>query len=409
LAPLAASSQPADMIITAKDTSIRLQNILVGEVWLCSGQSNMEYSMRKNSKFEKVLNTHVPAPENELEKASNPLIRIFLVRNDYSKPHPVRHTWDSAMGVPLRDFSAAGYFFAKELYRQLDIPIGIISASVSGSRIEPWMPSAGLDSFKATPANSAGGIIDGTESGKFYKTMITPLSPFALRGFLWYQGESNCFLNDTVQYTGQMQTLTGSWRKLWNNRDMPFYYVQIAPFLYSKSKDGRPHTEQTLAEFRRAQTLALTIPYTGMIITTDLADKLDDIHPPYKWEIGRRLALVALANDYGRKLEYSGPVLNHSKPEGNKLLLYFDHTGSGLVSNDEKPLTWFEIAGPDNIFVPAKAIIKNNTVIVSAPGITKPVAARFAWNEAAQPNLFNKEGLPAVPFNSIEPMIVVKK
>src|SRR5882724_13634336 len=121
----------------------------------------MEYSMRKNSKFEKAL--HGNGPANELDSAHNPLIRIFLVRNDYSKPHPVRHTWDAAMGVPLRDFSAAGYFFAKELYRQLGVPIGIISASVSGSRVEPWMPFAGVDSFKATPANSAGGIIDGAE------------------------------------------------------------------------------------------------------------------------------------------------------------------------------------------------------------------------------------------------------
>ncbi|HSC37419.1 MAG TPA: hypothetical protein VLD19_06100, partial [Chitinophagaceae bacterium] len=183
----------------------------------------------------------------------------------------------------------------------------------------------------------------------------------------------------------------------------------IAPFLYSKSKDGRPHTEQTLAEFRRAQTWVLALPYTGMIITTDLADKLDDIHPPYKWEIGRRLALLALAKNFDKKIEYSGPLLNHSNTDGNKIVLYFDHTGTGLVSNDDKPLTWFEIAGPDNIFVPAKAIIKNNTVIVSAPGITKPVAARFAWNEAAQPNFFNKEGLPAVPFNSMETTIVVKK
>jgi sialate O-acetylesterase len=139
LSPLETSTQPADMIITTKDSSIRLQNILVGEVWLCSGQSNMEYSMRKNSKFEKALRSQ--SPENELEKADNPLIRIFLVRTDFSKPHPLRHDWDTAAGVPLRDFSAAGYFFAKELYRKLNIPIGIISSSVSGSRIEPWMPS----------------------------------------------------------------------------------------------------------------------------------------------------------------------------------------------------------------------------------------------------------------------------
>ena len=388
LLPMEASAQPADMIITAGDTSIRLQNILVGEVWLCSGQSNMEYSMRKNSKFEKALRSQ--APENELEKAGNPLIRIFLVRTDFSKPHPLRHDWDTAAGVPLRDFSAAGYFFAKELYRKLNIPIGIISSSVSGSRIEPWMPSV-MESK------------DSGETGKFYNTMIRPLAPFALHGFLWYQGESNCFLNDTIQYTGKMQTLIQSWRSLWSNQELPFYYVQLAPFYYSRSKDGRPHTEQTLAEFRRAQFAALSISHTGMIITTDLVDNLEDIHPAYKWEIGRRLALLALAKEYGAKETYSGPVFQRLKPAGNKAVLYFEHTGGGLVSSDNKPLSWFSIAGPDGVFVPAKASIKNNTVIVSAPGIAKPAAVRFAWNEAAQPNLFNKEGLPAAPFNTLEP------
>lgn len=407
LNPLIISTRPAEMIISTKDSSIHLQNILVGEVWLCSGQSNMEYSMRKNSKFENAL--HGNGPANELDSAHNPLIRIFLVRNDYSKPHPARHSWDTAAGAPLRDFSAAGYFFAKELYRQLRVPVGIISASVSGSRIEPWMPATANDSFTLTPGNSAGGIIDGSEAGKFYKTMISPLAPFALRGFLWYQGESNCFLNDTVQYTAQMTTLVNSWRGLWNNKDMPFYYVQIAPFLYSRSKDGRLHTEQTLPEFRRAQELALSIPHTGMIITTDLVDKLDDIHPPYKWEIGRRLALLALAKAYGKSIMYSGPVFRGLKAEGHSLVLYFDHTGGGLVSNDGKPLTWFSIAGSDGNFVPASAVIKNNTVIVSAPGLSKPAAVQFAWNEAAQPNLFNKDGFPAAPFNTAKQVVANNK
>jgi len=406
LLPMEASAQPADMIITAKDTSIRLQNILVGEVWLCSGQSNMEYSMRKNSKFEKAQRCHAcpelaeGSPENELKKAGNPLIRIFLVRTDYSKPHPLRHQWDTAAGTPLKDFSAAGYFFAKELYAQLHIPIGIISSAVSGSRIEPWMPPAATTGITASSKDT--GSNDGA-TGKFYNTMISPLAPFALRGFLWYQGESNCFLNDTVTYTAKMEKLIGSWRRLWSSNTLPFYYVQLAPFYYSRSKDGRPHTEQTLAEFRRAQTAVLAVPHTGMIITTDLVDNLEDIHPAYKWEVGRRLALLALAKEYGVKKAYSGPVFQKLQPAGNKAVLYFEHTGGGLVSSDNKPLSWFSIAGPDGVFVPAEASIKNNTVIVSAPGIAKPAAVRFAWNEAAQPNLFNKNGLPAAPFNTLEP------
>lgn len=392
---LPASAQPAEMIITAKDSSIRLQNILVGEVWLCSGQSNMEYSMRKNSKFEKVLNARLPAPEHELEKAANPLIRIFLVRNDYSKPHPQRHSWDTAVGEPLRDFSAAGYFFAKELYAKLNIPIGVISAAIPGSRIEPWMPPAAVLSHPQDTAHSNDG-----ERGKFYTTMISPLAPFALRGFLWYQGESNCFLNDTVAYDNKMEILFKSWRGLWHDDTLPFYYVQLPPFYYSRSKDGRPHAESTLAEFREQQFLALNIPYTGMVVTTDLADDLNDIHPAYKWEIGRRLALIALAKEYGAKIQYSGPTFSRLKTEDSKIVLYFGHTGSGLASIDNKPLGWFGIAGADGVFVPANAVIKNNTVVVSAPGIARPVAVRFAWNEAAQPNFFNKEGLPAVPFNT---------
>jgi len=397
LNPLPVATQPADMIIKVKDSIIRLQNILVGEVWLCSGQSNMEYSMRKNSKFEKALRGS--APENELEKANNPLIRIFLVRNDFSKPHPLRHTWDTAAGVPLRDFSAAGYFFAKELYRRLNIPIGIISSAVPGSRIEPWMPPGGMVREDTSHGSDSAG---GSETGKFYQTMIAPLAPFALRGFLWYQGESNCFLNDTVQYTGQMQALILSWRSLWNNPALSFYYVQIAPFYYSRSKDGRPHSEQTLAEFRWAQTLAQRMPHTGMITTTDLVDHPEDIHPAYKWEIGRRLALLALAKDYQKKIEYSGPAAHSLKTAGNRLILTFDHADGGLVSNDGKQLTWFSIAGKDSVFVSATAVIKGHQVILTAAGVNNPTDVKFAWNEAAQPNLFNKQGLPAIPYNSLK-------
>ncbi|MBS1567488.1 MAG: sialate O-acetylesterase [Bacteroidetes bacterium] len=393
LAPLTASAEPADMLIAGKDSSIQLHDILVGEVWLCSGQSNMEFSMRKNSKFEKAL--HGNGPENELEKANNPLIRIFLVRTDYSKPHPLRHRWDTAAGEPLRDFSAAGYFFAKELYAQLKVPIGVISAAVPGSRIEPWMP----------PAPVAADDSSHPDPGKFYASMISPLAPFTLRGFLWYQGESNCFLNDTVAYTGRMRTLIESWRSLWRGNELPFYYVQIAPFRYSQSKDGRPHGEQTLAEFRRAQYRALAVPKTGMIVITDLVDKLDDIHPAYKWEVGRRLALLALARDYKVKTESSGPVFQRMETKGAQAMLYFSHTGSGLTSNDGQPLSWFTIAGANGVFVPAQAVIKNNTVIVSAPEVSKPAAVRFAWNEAAQPNFFNKDGLPAAPFDTAEPVI----
>jgi hypothetical protein len=384
---LPASDRPVEMVIRSAGSTIRLKNILVGEVWLCSGQSNMEYSMRKNSKFEKAA--HGSGPADELDKADNPKIRIFLVRNNYSKPDiHIRRSWDTAAGTPLRDFSAAGYFFAKEMYRQLGVPIGIISASVSGSRIEPWLPGSG-DVAKDTAS-----------TGKFYETMIHPLAPFALRGFLWYQGESNCFLNDTIRYTSKMKTLIRSWRALWEEPDASFYLVQIAPYYYSHSKGGdQPHTPESEPAFWEAQERALALPHTGMIVTTDLVDSLQDLHPAYKWEIGRRLALYALAKDYGKDLVYSGPWYKTLAVKGDKMVVQFSNTGNGLVSKDGRPLNWFFIAGRDHRFVPATAVIEGkDKLVVSAKGVAEPDAIRFGWNEAAQANLFNKEGLPAMPF-----------
>lgn len=386
LDPLKASDKPATLMITGSN-AIQLTNILVGEVWLCSGQSNMEYSMRKNSKFEQTLRYQDRAPKDELSKADNPAIRLFLVQQKtFTSPNAVHSSWDSATGTALRAFSAAGYFFAKALYSKLHVPVGIIAASVSGSRIEPWMQP---------------GEVAGAETGKFYKSMIQPVAPFAVKGFLWYQGESNCFLNETSEYAGKLQRLIGSWRGLWRDTTLPFYYVQIAPFLYSQSKDSaRPHTTETLPLFREAQTAALRIPHTGMVVTTDLVDKLDDLHPPYKWEIGRRLALWALADTYHQPLECSGPLFRRMQVQGNQIALSFTHVGDGLTSIDGRLLNGFTIAGADGHFVPAQAVIKGNQVLVAAPAVKAPVAVRFAWDEAAQPNFFNANGLPAAPFRA---------
>ena len=400
LDPVPASAEPADMVISDVVSSgdghtvesnfeiIHFRNILVGEVWLCSGQSNMEYSMRKNSKFEKAA--HGSGPDNELNKADNPNIRIFLVRTNYSKPDTlhIRRAWDTAAGLPLRDFSAAGYFFAKELYRKLGVPIGIISSAVSGSRIEPWLPE------------EKDVVVKGAERGKFYETMIRPLAPFSLKGICWYQGESNCFLNDTVEYTHKMENLINSWRGLWQTPELAFYFVQIAPFYYSHSTGGdQAHTPESEPAFWEAQQRALVLPHTGMIVTTDLVDSCQDLHPAYKWEIGRRLALWALAKDYGMgDLVYSGPLYKGSQVKDHAIELSFSNTGGGLVSKNGEPLDWFEVRGRDGHWVSARAVIRGEQVVVSTEGIAAPVAVRFGWNEAAQANLYNKEGLPAMPF-----------
>jgi len=335
------------------------------------GQCNMEYSMRKNSKFEKA--SHGAGPENELEKADNPKIRIFLVKTNYSKSDNRHQTWDTAVGKPLREFSAPGYFFAKELYSKLHVPIGVIANAVPGSAIEPFL----------------------ADTGKFYMTMVKPLAPFALRGFCWYQGETNCFMGDTIQYPAKMRKLIESWRGLWGGGELPFYFVQIAPFFYSRTT-GSVYSE---AAFWGAQEKALALPHTGMVVTSDLVDSLQDLHPAYKWEIGRRLALWALAKDYGQPGVYSGPVYKSMVIKGRKIELSFGEVGSGLVSHDGRALDWFEVAGADGRFVQATAKIEgNDKVVVSAKGVESPVSARFGWNEAAQPNLYNKEGLPAMPF-----------
>lgn len=395
LDPMKWSATGREMIIAGGNT-IKLENVLVGEVWLASGQSNMEFTMRKSSKMPRP-NVAGQNPVDELQYAKNPLIRIFLVnRKELVKADSLHRGWSEARDSALRVFSAPAYFFARELYSKLGIPVGVISSAVPGSAIEPWIPKEAFDQsayFKGKKVSN--------DPGKFYTPMISPLAPFAIKGFLWYQGETNCFLNERLEYTHKMNLLINRWRSDWSGKDLPFYFVQIAPFKYSESKDKPWLTKESLPEFREAQAAALKISHTDMIVITDLVDNLSDIHPSYKWEVGRRLALTALAGSYGRKdLVSSGPVFEKMDVKGNKAKLTFRSTGSGLVSKDGKPLTCFLIAGKDKKFVSAVATISNNTVVVSSSSVTKPVAVRFAWEETAQPNLFNKESLPARPFRT---------
>ena len=406
LKPMEASADAREMVIQGKN-SIKLENILVGEVWFCSGQSNMEYAMRKNSKFfDKVKGSH--PVEDDLETAKNSNIRIFISKRKFMSPDPEHKGWEPATGAPLRDFSAAGYYFAKELYQKLNIPIGMIEAAVPGSRIEPWIQT---EKLAVSPKMKDGKIMDQLsagkgEDGKFYDTMVEPLIPFTLKGFLWYQGESGCFLNEDIRYAYKFKTLIESWRHDWRDAKLPFYFVQIAPYQYSVGDDGRGRTVESLPKFWEAQALALRLPNTGMATITDLVDSIVDLHPPYKWEVGRRLSLIALNKTYGfREMESSGPMYKSMKVEGDKIEITFTHTGSGLMSRDGKPLTCFTIAGVEGKFIPAKAVINGNKVIVSAEGLKHPYTVRFAWHEAAQSNFINKEGLPAVPFRSDNPWL----
>jgi sialate O-acetylesterase len=407
LSSLKASSQPADLIIEAGETRT-LTNILVGEVWLCSGQSNMEKPIGKQPGQRPCFNS-----EQELAASDFPEIRLFKVEKflaaDPQRDVKAASAWQKCNSNSLEaiQFSAAGYFFGREIHNQLQVPIGLIESSWGGTRIEPWTPPEGFKSVRsladlAKPLAATNKLANTTPTA-IYNAMIAPLAHFAMRGALWYQGESNCMGKqpDGPIYTDKMEELVGGWRKVWNEGDFPFYYVQIAPFKYFTGNTRRVPYADALPEIWEAQARALRIPNTGMIVTTDLVDDLKDIHPRNKLDVGKRLALVALNKTYGRKnIVCSGPMYKKTKIQGNKAVLSFDDVDGGLVSRDGQPLTWFTIAGADGKFVAAEAVITNGSVVVSSPDVAKPAAVRFAWSEIAQPNLFNGAGLPAVPFRT---------
>jgi sialate O-acetylesterase len=304
----------------------------------------------------------------------------------------------SSNALNTLSFSAAAYFFGREIQTNLEVPVGLIESAWGGTRIEPWTPAGGTDSIATdTPAPP----LTSTTPAAIYNTMIAPLAHFGMRGALWYQGESNCLGTNKANYTDQMAALVGGWRHAWGQGNFPFYYVQIAPFRYFSSKTSRVANAGALPEFWEAQARAQSLPNTGMVVTTDLVDDLNDIHPRNKQEIGKRLARLALVKCYGHgDIVCYGPTYRHIKIRGAEATVCFDNVGEGLVARDGQPLTWFTLAGPDGKFVAAQAVIKDDTVVVTAPGITDPLAVRFAWDETAQPNLFNKAGLPAAPFRT---------
>ena len=240
-------------------------------------------------------------------------------------------------------------------------------------------------------------------AGALFNGMVAPMVPYAIRGVIWYQGESNVYVNDGSAYAPKMIALINGWRLAWH-RDLAFYYVQLPPLKYSTTRKQVKDAEQ-LPLLREAQAAALKLPHTGMIVTTDLADDLRNIHPVNKVPVGERLAAWALANDYGRKdIEVSGPIFQSMEIDGSKSILHFQHVGNGLVSKDGQPLNSFVIAGQDGKFYPANAEISGDTVIVTNPQVPNPAVVRFGWDEAAEPNFFNNDGLPAMPFRTDNPL-----
>lgn len=394
-----ANSNGQSLFVISGDT-VEYKDVLVGEVWLCSGQSNMEYTMNRsahwyNAKRSKGLDSIQVSQEN------NPAIRLFLVYRDLTKPSDRNKGWHNAENPWIGQFSAAGYYYARELQSRLHVPVGMIASSVPGSAIEPWLP-----------AHQAAQNKDSVEpAGKFFSGLIQPLAPYTIRGFLWYQGETNCMLNQRDEYTQHMKLLITSWRALWNNDSLPFYYVQIAPFKYSTSKGGKiPLNDRSIAFFHEAQDKVLGITRnTARIITTDLADNIDDIHPTYKWEIGKRLAWLALDHTYQVKQVSAGPRIDKVSFKDHQARVDFVDPMSGLMVHDGSKVTGFELAGADGKFYPAIGVVKSKKYVqVSAPEVHDPVALRFAWKEDIQPNLFNKAGLPAEPYQTSGTMTAEK-
>ena len=425
LKPLPAGG-PFDMTVAGKNT-ITLTDILIGEVWVGSGQSNMQLSVRRAA-----------FPQRETAAADYPKIRLFEVpRKPAGKPvDDVDAQWRVCSPAAVSGFSAVAYYFGRKLHKELDVPVGLIESAWGGTRIEPWTSQAGFagvpgfddvleriaeaesiyaeavaqtlpryeawltevrkafdagKSVSKPPAWPVHPLASQKQPTGLYNAMIHPLVPFAIRGAIWYQGEASC--GDGAKYAEMMKALIGGWRGVWGEGDFPFYFVQIAPYSKLYGKDQLPILWE-------AQTAAMAIPNTGMIVTTDIGN-VDDIHPNNKQDVGRRLALWALAKTYGRdNLVCSGPLYKSMTVESHKVRLSFDYVGGGLTSRNDGPLNWFEIAGEDRKFVPARGTIDGETVVVSSDKVAAPVAVRFGWDNAAEPNLMNKEGLPASPFRT---------
>jgi len=409
---------PNDLVISGKNKLV-LRDVLVGEVWICSGQSNMEWrlSVTFNADWQ------IPA-------ARIPKMRLFQVPNTaHLEPQSnVKADWKECTPETAASFSAVGYYFGRNLLLNLHVPIGLIQSDWGGTPAEAWTSREALDNEPSlrhyheafqkrvmnydpekAKAEHEAAVAKAKESGKspprqpgdprtnpnpstLYNGMIHPLIPYAFRGAIWYQGESNG--SKGFEYRTLFPTMIKDWRTRWGQGDFPFLCVQLAPFNANNDGNG-----PQWAELREAQFLATkALPNVGMAVITDVGDA-KDIHPVKKEPVGARLALLARRIAYGEELVSSGPIFNTMTVDGNRVVLSFDNVGAGLEARGG-PLTDFTICGDDKKFVPAKAEIKSGTVIVWSDDVERPIAVRFGWRNCPECNLFNKNGLPASPFRT---------
>jgi sialate O-acetylesterase len=430
LNPMRASPTPAALTVAGKNT-IELKDILVGEVWLVAGQSNMQRLLSETANGEAAI-----------AAADHPLIRLFNVSRQVAFRHapPPLGVWRACTPESVKEFSAAGYYFGVELQKELGVPVGLINSSYGGSQAEAWTPveyllaspelrptverakvwdaerprvraeyeeqlrrwREGADKARAAGARPSpsppvpDALREYRVAASIYKGMIEPLIPFRVRGAFWYQGESN--EERAEQYGLLLPTMIRAWRERWGEGDFPFGIVQLPNY-----RDPKPEpADEAWSHVREAQRrTALAVKNAGLIVTIDIGEA-HDIHPKNKLDVGRRMARWALAAVYGRKMTPTGPMFRSAKAEGSRMVLTFDDVGAGLKIRDGDKLDEFAVAGADRKWHWAEAkIVGKNRVEVWSAEVPRPVAARYAFNNNPRhPNLTNDTGLPAAPFRT---------
>jgi sialate O-acetylesterase len=379
--PTPAAGGPYTITLKGRNTIV-LENVLIGEVWVCSGQSNMEMS-------------NTPQIQEELPNSQNANIRFFRIpraTSDYPQDN-CQAKWEACGPETLRGFSAVGYFFGKKLQKDLNVPIGLIETAWGGTPVEAWTPA---DVIAKDPAmkEAASKLSENRWGphlpGKIYNAMVAPVTNFAIAGTIWYQGEANTGV--PLAYGNTFTGMIGVWRKMWQ-KEFPFYYVQLAPYKYGRKYEGMLVMEQ--------QTKTLSYPNTGMVVVTDLVDNINDIHPKNKYDVGMRLAKLALADTYKQPISfYKSPSFKSMETNKGKATLIFDNAPNGFLVKGNGKVTDFLIAGEDKVFQPAEAKIEKDKIILSSKLVPFPIAVRFAFSNTSMSNLFSKEGLPVTPFRT---------
>ncbi|NSL88004.1 sialate O-acetylesterase [Chitinophaga sp. Mgbs1] len=391
-----AAGGPFALTVSGKNT-IALKDVLVGEVWICSGQSNMEFQVKD-----------VTNAAAEIKNAGYPEIREFTVKRMVAKEPQqdvMPGAWLPATTAHVAEYSAVSYFFARELFQRLHVPVGLIHTSWGGTQVEAWISKAGFlnsNEFREMMSQPWGiDSIKGPNSypGALFNAMIHPLIPYAVKGAIWYQGESN--VTRAWQYRTSFPLMIADWRSRWQQPAFPFYFVQLTSFDANHGKrEGNSANGSTWAELREAQQQTLSVPGTGMAVTTDIGEE-KDIHPRNKQDVGKRLAVNVLKNVYAQEIVPGGPVFSKMDISGNKALISFADPGAGLIVQDRYGyIRGFEAAGEDQHFYYAQAQLQEGRVVVTCDQVSRPVAVRYNWADVTDGNLFNREGYPAAPFRT---------